>query len=53
MERIPAADVIEVIKDAGGVVSLAHPGRIWTDSPAAIIKNFSAVGLDAIEVPYR
>jgi predicted metal-dependent phosphoesterase TrpH len=52
MKRIPAADVINAIKGAGGVVSLAHPGRIRTDSPRDVIKNLTTAGLDAIEVAY-
>jgi predicted metal-dependent phosphoesterase TrpH len=39
-------DVISVIHDAGGIVSLAHPGRTKID---ARIAPLGAAGLDAIE----
>jgi len=52
MERVPAVDVIETIQEAGGVVSLAHPGRVRTDNVEAIVENLVADGLDAIEGPY-
>lgn len=52
MERVPATDIIEVMQDAGGVVSLAHPGRVRTDTADAIIEELVADGLDAIEVSY-
>jgi len=52
MERVPAKDVIEAIQNAGGVVSLAHPGRVRTDDIENIIQTLAAEGLDAIEVPY-
>ncbi|MFB6178780.1 MAG: PHP domain-containing protein [Halorientalis sp.] len=52
MDRIAADEVIAAIKGAGGVVSLAHPGRIRTDDPVAIVERLHADDLDAIEVPY-
>jgi predicted metal-dependent phosphoesterase TrpH len=52
MERMPATKVIRTIQNAGGVVSLAHPGRIRTDGVESIVESLSAEGLDAIEVPY-
>jgi predicted metal-dependent phosphoesterase TrpH len=52
MERVSAERVIETIHGAGGVVSLAHPGRIRTDEIAAIIEALVESGVDGIEVPY-
>lgn len=52
MERVPAAEVVEAIRAAGGVVSLAYPGRIRTDSIESIVSTLVEAGLDAIEVPY-
>lgn len=52
MKRVPAKDVIEAIQNAGGVVSLAHPGRVRTDDIESIIQTLAAQGLDALEVPY-
>lgn len=52
MDRVPATEVIEVLKGAGGVVSLAHPGRIRTETIDSIIEQLASGGLDAIEVPY-
>lgn len=52
MERVPAADIIAAIQGAGGVVSLAHPGRIRSDSIEEIVDKLVEVGLDAIEVQY-
>ena len=42
----PPADVFARIHDAGGVVSLAHPGLVERDE---WIEEFVGVGLDAIE----
>jgi hypothetical protein len=42
-----AEAVIRVIHDAGGVVSLAHPGLSRAD---ALVPRLAAAGLDAIEV---
>lgn len=52
MKRVPSGDVIASIQDAGGVVSLAHPGRVRTDSFEMILEELVNAGLDAIEVPY-
>jgi len=52
MERVPAEDIIDVIQDAGGVVSLAHPGRVRSDSIIEILDTLIEAGLDAIEVQY-
>lgn len=54
MERVPSAEVLEAIKSAGGVASLAHPGRIRTDQDRAveIVETLAETGLDGIEVWY-
>lgn len=52
MKRISASDVIDTIQNAGGVVSLAHPGRIRTENINGIVNNLIESGLDAIEVKY-
>ena len=52
MERVPAPEVIDVIQGAGGVVSLAHPGRIRAESIASIVDELVGAGLDGIEVQY-
>ena len=52
MERVPAAEVIEAIQGAGGVVSLAHPGRIRAESIEGIVDELVEAGLDGIEVQY-
>lgn len=52
MKRVPAHEVIDVIKHAGGVVSLAHPGRVRTESIGHIVDELVEVGLDGIEVQY-
>jgi predicted metal-dependent phosphoesterase TrpH len=44
---VPPADVIARIHDAGGLASLAHPGKMHVD---ALVPDFVAAGLDAIEV---
>jgi predicted metal-dependent phosphoesterase TrpH len=41
------ADVIRVVHDAGGIVSMAHPGLTRRDD---LIPALAAVGLDALEV---
>jgi predicted metal-dependent phosphoesterase TrpH len=54
MERLPARDVIDGIRDAGGVTSLAHPGRIRASRSdvASIVETLAAQNLDGIEVYY-
>lgn len=52
MTRVLASEVIDVIQGAGGVVSLAHPGRIRTDTFEPLVEELVADGLDAIEVQY-
>ena len=52
MERAPYDEVIEAVHEAGGVASLAHPGRIRSDRVPEIVEELSENGLDAIEVWY-
>ena len=52
MKRVPAPDVIAAIQGAGGVVSLAHPGRIRSDDIDSIVSELAEAGLDGIEVQY-
>ncbi|TAK13073.1 MAG: PHP domain-containing protein [Acidobacteria bacterium] len=40
------ADVVALVHDAGGVASIAHPGKLKSD---ALIEPLAAAGLDAIE----
>ena len=40
--------MLEAIREAGGVSSLAH--SIWYKDPAALIRALAAEGLDALEV---
>jgi predicted metal-dependent phosphoesterase TrpH len=40
------ADVVALVHDAGGVVSVAHPGKLKSDS---LIEPLADAGLDAIE----
>lgn len=42
----PVADVIRIVRGAGGVTSLAHPGLTGIDDA---IERFAAAGLDALE----
>lgn len=52
MERVPHEQVIDALHDAGGVVSLAHPGRMdGLDLPGAVA-TLTEAGLDAVEVRY-
>ena len=44
----PPEAVIEIVHAAGGLISLAHPGRTGLDDPR--IGQLAAAGLDAIEV---
>lgn len=47
-------EAIEVIRESGGISSVAHPGRIETDfsSREKLIKNLAAAGLNGIEAVY-
>jgi 3',5'-nucleoside bisphosphate phosphatase len=44
----PAADVLEAVREAGGVSSLAHP--VWYKDGERLVRGLVAAGLDAIEV---
>lgn len=52
MERIPANELVTAIQDAGGVASLAHPGRIRSNEVSNIVADLVDAGLDAVEVWY-
>jgi len=54
MERHPHEHVIDAIHAAGGVTSLAHPGRIraTAETVREIVVRLSETGLDGIEVAY-
>lgn len=52
MERLSAAAVVEAIQSAGGVASLAHPGRIRAEDVRELLEVLEPTGLDAIEVKY-
>jgi hypothetical protein len=52
MERAPAPAVVDAIHGAGGVVSLAHPGRIGSPDVEGIVADLVDAGLDAVEVQY-
>jgi len=52
MERVPHERVIEALHDAGGVVSLAHPGRMDGLDVPATVATLADAGLDAVEVRY-
>lgn len=51
MERLPAADYIDMIHDAGGICVLAHPGLLTGDMEE-VIALLAQRGLDGIEVYY-
>ena len=52
MERVPYRTVIDAVHDAGGVASLAHPGRIRSTRVPEMVDTLARAGLDAIEVAY-
>lgn len=52
MERQEYTTVIDAVHTAGGVASLAHPGRIHSDRVPEIVEELAGNGLDAIEVVY-
>lgn len=52
MDRVPAGEIIAAVQGAGGVASLAHPGRIRSDNVSKLLASLVADGLDAIEVQY-
>ncbi|HKJ59793.1 MAG TPA: PHP domain-containing protein [Halobacteriales archaeon] len=52
MKRPHYERVLDAIHDAGGVASLAHPGRIRSDEAEVFVRKLCEAGLDAIEVWY-
>lgn len=52
MERIQYDKVINAIQSAGGVASLAHPGRIRSERVPELIESTVSGRLDAIEMWY-
>jgi pyruvate formate-lyase activating enzyme-like uncharacterized protein len=50
MRRLPATEVIETLRSAGGVTSLAHPGRIRADRETVkgFVTRLAEAGLDEI-----
>lgn len=52
MDRVPVDEVIDAIRGAGGVASLAHPGRIRSTDVPAIVADLVDAGLDGVEVKY-
>lgn len=52
MERVGHERVLEAVHEAGGVASLAHPGRIRSKRVPEIIERLVDAGLDGIEVRY-
>ena len=47
-EKWNAVDVLRVIREAGGVSSLAH--AVWYKNPEGVVETLSEAGLDAVEV---
>jgi hypothetical protein len=52
MERLSAETVIDAVHAAGGVTSLAHPGRIRSDRVDEMVPRLAELGLDGVEVWY-
>jgi len=54
-ESIPASDAIKLIKGAGGLPVLAHPGQQLTWKDDYIIKDLKEIGIKGMEVlsPYH
>jgi predicted metal-dependent phosphoesterase TrpH len=54
MRRLPAKRVLRRIREAGGVASFAHPGRVSAsaETVAEMVEELAAHGLDGIEVQY-
>jgi len=54
MERLDASVVIETLHAAGGVTSLAHPGRIRADTAQVeqMVERLVELGIDGLEVWY-
>lgn len=47
-----AADVIRIIRNAGGISILAHPACCWNINLRKMIKELKILGLDGLEVYY-
>jgi predicted metal-dependent phosphoesterase TrpH len=52
MERAPYDEVIEAVHEAGGITSLAHPGRIRSDRVPEMVEELVDEGLEALEAWY-
>lgn len=54
MERVDHDTAIHAIQRAGGVASLAHPGRITADNKAieTMVDQLTDAGIDAVELEY-
>lgn len=48
-----AKDVIEAIKEAGGIAILAHPCSCWERKIEKLVKKLAKFGLDGLEVYYN
>ncbi len=55
LPRPEVAEVIRIIRSAGGVAALAHPGILQLDDWEGILRRLKEAGMDAIEIhyPYR
>ncbi|MFB6192793.1 MAG: PHP domain-containing protein [Candidatus Nanohaloarchaea archaeon] len=51
-KKLSAEEVINTVRENGGVTSLAHPGRDLGEDAEEKVEKLSELGLDAIEVPY-
>jgi len=53
-DRLPVSRTIRVIRDAGGLPVLAHPGYIGMDATAleSLVSELAAIGLSGIEAHY-
>jgi predicted metal-dependent phosphoesterase TrpH len=52
MERVGHERVVAAVHAAGGVASLAHPGRIRSERVPEMVERLVDAGLDAVEVRY-
>ena len=52
MEKKRYTEIIDAIHEAGGVASLAHPGRIDSEEAPRYVAEMAEYGLDGIEVWY-
>jgi 3',5'-nucleoside bisphosphate phosphatase len=46
---LPAGDVVELVRGLGGVVVLAHPGRLAPDEREGVVAEAIAAGVDGLE----